>query len=99
MWTSIFITKVTVFGMSDAGTIICPCLTLPEQKSIGKWGQKCKAYLRKHRHELYNAFQSDVFSLTASLTNILRKLINRRSMGYAPILLIFKLTLHIQREK
>ena len=36
-----------------------PCLTLMEQKSVGKWGQKYKAYLREHRRELYNAFQSD----------------------------------------
>ena len=36
-----------------------PCLALSEQKSIGKWGQKYKAYLRNHKREVYNAFQSD----------------------------------------
>ena len=41
------------------GDYYLPCLTLPEQKSIGKWGQKYKAYLQKHRRELYNALQSD----------------------------------------
>ena len=36
-----------------------PCLALPEQKSVGKWGQKYRAYLRKHKREVYNVFQSD----------------------------------------
>ena len=36
-----------------------PCLTLPGQKSVDKWGQKYRAHLRKHKSEGYNAFQSD----------------------------------------
>ena len=28
-------------------------------KSTGKWGQKYRAHLRKHKREIYNAFQSD----------------------------------------
>ena len=35
-----------------------PCLTLLEQMSIGKWGQKYRAYLRKHKREVYSIFQS-----------------------------------------
>ena len=35
------------------------CLALLEQKSVGKWGQKYRAYLRKHKREVYNVFQSD----------------------------------------
>ena len=35
------------------------CLTLPEQKSVGKWGQKYRAYLRNHKREDHNAFQSN----------------------------------------
>ena len=41
------------------GDYYLPCLTLPEQKSVGKWRQKYRAYLRKHKSEVYNAFQSD----------------------------------------
>ena len=26
---------------------------------MGKWGQKYRAYLRKHKREVYNVFQSD----------------------------------------
>ena len=36
-----------------------PCLALPKQESIGRWGQKYRAYLRKHKREVYNVFQSD----------------------------------------
>ena len=50
-------TKITAFCMSGAGTLLC--LALPEQKSVGKWGQKYRAYLRNHKREVYNAFQSD----------------------------------------
>ena len=42
----------------QCGDYYLPCLVLPEQKSIGRWGQKYRAYLRKHKHEVYNAFQS-----------------------------------------
>ena len=41
------------------GDYYLPCLTLSEQKSVGKWGQKYRAYLRKYKFEVYNAFQSD----------------------------------------
>ena len=41
------------------GDYYLPCLTLPEQKSLGRWGQKYRAYLRKHKNDVYNAFQSD----------------------------------------
>ena len=41
------------------GNYYLPCLVLPEQTSMGKWGQKYRAYLRKHKREVYNAFQSD----------------------------------------
>ena len=41
------------------GDYYLPCLTLLEQKSVGKWGQKYKTYLQKHKREIYNAFQSD----------------------------------------
>ena len=50
-------TTLTVFGMS--GDYYLPCLALSRQKNIGKWGQKYKAYLRNHKREVYNAFQSD----------------------------------------
>ena len=40
------------------GDYYLPCLVLPEQKGIGRWGQKYRAYLRKHKREAYNAFQS-----------------------------------------
>ena len=35
------------------------CLTLLEQKSVGKWGRKYRTYLREQKREVYNAFQSD----------------------------------------
>ena len=35
------------------GDYYLPCLTLPEQKSVGKWGQKYRAYLREHKREVY----------------------------------------------
>ena len=41
------------------GDYYLPCLALPEQKSVGKWGQKYRAYLWNHKREVYNAFQSD----------------------------------------
>ena len=41
------------------GDYYLPCLTLPEQKSVGKWGQKYRIYLRNHKREVYNVFQSD----------------------------------------
>ena len=41
------------------GDYYLPCLALPEQVSVGKWGKKYKSYLRKHKREVYNAFQSD----------------------------------------
>ena len=41
------------------GNYYLPCLALPEQESVGKWGQKYRAYLQKHKHEVYNVFQSD----------------------------------------
>ena len=40
------------------GDYYLPCLVLSEQKSIGKWGQKYRAYPRKHKREVYTAFQS-----------------------------------------
>ena len=40
------------------GDYYLPCLALPEQKSVGKWGQKYRAYLRKHKREVYSTFQS-----------------------------------------
>ena len=40
------------------GDYYLPCLALPEQESIGRWGQKYRAYLRKHRREVYSTFQS-----------------------------------------
>ena len=40
------------------GDYYLPCLVLPEQKSIGRWGQKYRAYLRKHKREVYSTFQS-----------------------------------------
>ena len=43
----------------QCGDYYLPCLTLPEEKSIGKWGQKYRAHLRNHKREVYNAFQSD----------------------------------------
>ena len=39
------------------GDYYLPCLVLSEQKNIGKWGQKHRAYLRKRRREGYSAFQ------------------------------------------
>ena len=44
---------------ASEGLAYLPCLALPEQVSVGKWGQKYKAYLRKHKREVYNAFQSN----------------------------------------
>ena len=42
------------------GDYYLPYLVLPEQKSVGKWGQNYKAYLRKrNQREVYNVFQSD----------------------------------------
>ena len=41
------------------GDYYLPCLVLPEQKSVGKWGQKYRAYLREHKREVYGAFQSE----------------------------------------
>ena len=41
------------------GDYYLPCLTLPEQKSVGKWGQKYRTYLWKHKRGVYNAFQAD----------------------------------------
>ena len=41
------------------GDYYLPCLTLLEQKSIGKWGKKYGAYFREHKRKLYDAFQSD----------------------------------------
>ena len=41
------------------GDYYLPCLVLPEQKSVGKWGRKYKAYLRKYKRGVYNVFQSD----------------------------------------
>ena len=43
----------------QCGDYYLPCLALPEQKNVGKWGQKYRAYLRNHKREVYNAFQSD----------------------------------------
>ena len=43
----------------QCGDYYLPCLTLLEQKSVGKWGQKYRAYLRDHKREIYNAFQFD----------------------------------------
>ena len=40
------------------GDYYLPCLTLPEQKSAGKWEQKYRAYLRKHKREVYSTFQA-----------------------------------------
>ena len=40
------------------GDYYLPCLALPEQENIGRWGQKYRAYLRKHRREVYSTFQS-----------------------------------------
>ena len=40
------------------GDYYLPCLTLLKQKSVGKWGQKYRAYLRKHKREVYSTFQS-----------------------------------------
>ena len=40
------------------GDYYLPCLTLPEQKSVGKWGQKYRAYLWKHKREVYGASHS-----------------------------------------
>ena len=31
----------------------------PEQKNIGRWGRKYRAYFRTYKCEVYNAFQSD----------------------------------------
>ena len=42
------------------GDYYLPYLMLPEQKSMGKWGQKYRAYLRKHKREVYSTFQSKV---------------------------------------
>ena len=39
------------------GDYYLPCLALPEQESIGRWGQKYRAYLRKHKRDAYNAFR------------------------------------------
>ena len=41
------------------GDYYLPCLALPEQESIGRWGQKYRVYLRNHKREVYNAFQSN----------------------------------------
>ena len=40
------------------GDYYLPCLALPEQKSVGKWGQKYRTYLQKHKREVYKTFQS-----------------------------------------
>ena len=40
------------------GDYYLPCLALLEQESIGRWGQEYRAYLRKHKREVYGAFQS-----------------------------------------
>ena len=41
------------------GDYYLPCLALQEQKNVGKWGQKYRAYLWNHKREVYYAFQSD----------------------------------------
>ena len=33
------------------GDYYLPCLTLPEQKIVDKWGEKYRAYLWKHKRE------------------------------------------------
>ena len=57
------------------GDYYLPCLTLPEQKSVGKWEQKYRAYLRKHKREVYfcgpkcrlqTSVPSSIFSRTQS---------------------------------
>ena len=40
------------------GDYYLPCLTLTEPENVGKWGQKYRIYLREHKREVYNAFQS-----------------------------------------
>ena len=55
------------------GDYFLSCLTLLEQKSAGKWGQKYRAYLRKHKCEVYNAFQPD-----GTLDDQLQRSTNRR---------------------
>ena len=40
------------------GDYYLACLALPEQKSVGKWGQKYRTYLQKHKREVYKTFQS-----------------------------------------
>ena len=40
------------------GDYYLPCLALAGPKSVGKWGQKYRAYLRKHKREVYSTFQS-----------------------------------------
>ena len=40
------------------GDYYLPCLALPEQESIGRWGQKYRTYLRKHKREVYSIFQA-----------------------------------------
>ena len=43
----------------QCGDYYLPCLVLSKQVSVGKWGQKYRAYLWKHKREVYTAFQSD----------------------------------------
>ena len=52
-------TTLTVFGMSGAGTIICLVWRCRSKRAWANGGQKYRAYLRKHKRRVYNAFQSD----------------------------------------
>lgn len=37
------------------GDYYLPCLTLPEQKPVGVWGQRYRCYLKEHRSAVYTA--------------------------------------------
>lgn len=37
------------------GDYYLPCLTLPERKPVGIWGQRYRRYLKEHRDAVYTA--------------------------------------------
>ena len=37
------------------GDYYLPCLTLPERKPVGIWGQRYRRFLKEHRSATYNA--------------------------------------------
>ena len=40
----------------QCGEYQLPCLTVPNSKPIGSWGQRHRRYLRQHKYGTYTAF-------------------------------------------